>query len=211
MKKLMFFITCGIFSLVLSSHANAASFEDMKQNVENGNGLVYNPISDGLMTNESSIQYINILDESIQSSTATTEELMDKAYEKTKNLELVPDTNTKVVPEISTRGANPPSYDKVIYLDTIPGGQYTSEAFSGSGWRYGGYYFSFKNFIANPYFGVSVSGDSFEFRDAYGGYNAVYPNRNIAYYPSYVKGGGASRFGLFRTLNPISGSRYYIY
>ena len=61
MKKLMIFVACGIFSLVLSSHAHAASFEDMTSHVESGDGLIYNPESKGVMTKENSIEYVKIV------------------------------------------------------------------------------------------------------------------------------------------------------
>lgn len=94
---------------------------------------------------------------------------------------------------------------------TLTGSTYKSDPFSGSGWRYSGYYFNFKDYVANPSFGVRVNGDSFNFitrrNTAKVASYAVNPDGKFHYYPSTNSG---NLNGYFSTLDPVSGSYYEI-
>lgn len=179
MKKLLLLIICATAGVVTTSSADATSFEDMSNQVESGHGLIYNPVSEGLMTKENSIEYVEIVKEKlvnnkieIDDEADKLEEVLEETYLETKKFETNPNT-VSLTPSNILRGASLPSANSIIYLDDLPGGHYTSDPFSGAGWRYSGHYFFFRNLAANPYYGVAVSGDSFEFRDAFGGYHAV--------------------------------------
>lgn len=206
MKKLMIFVACGIFSLVLSSHAHAASFEDMTSHVESGDGLIYNPESKGVMTKENSIEYVKIVKDKLSNTAGDLDNKLDDILEETnietKDLEVLPASEQKENPPILLRGSQEPT--TLFYLDGII---YTSNLFSGSGWRYSGYKFAFHDYNKNKYYGVKATKDSFNFFIVIGAPVAVPANGNYVYYPSK----GLSVINpYFSTYNPVSGSQYYI-
>lgn len=212
MKKILVIGICLFCSIVLSEKASAASFESMKENVENGDGLVYNPISEGFMTKENSKEYVNIIEEKLLENQEETKEdilpeVMVEAYEETSDLEVLPSETLPEPPAIMTRGASIPVTTRYLDVQPMPNG---SSIFSGKGWRYSGYRFWFNNVKANPLFGVSVTGDSFYFHNIFGGKEAVYPGYTY-YFPTVPNGGGVSRTTYFSTLNPVYGSKYYIW
>ncbi|MDR3241517.1 MAG: hypothetical protein LBT37_05045 [Lactobacillaceae bacterium] len=94
---------------------------------------------------------------------------------------------------------------------TLNGETYKSEPFSGDGWRYSGYYFQYKDYVANPSFGVRVNNDSFNFitrrNTAKIGSYVVQPDGKFHYYPSTNAG---NLNGYFSTLDPVGGSYYEI-
>lgn len=211
MKKIFLGIgVCLFCSIILSENASAASFESMKENVDNGEGLVYNPISEGFMTEESSKKYVEIIEKKLLENQEEAKEdilpeVMEETYVETQDLEVLASETLPEPPAITSRGANIPTATR--FLDERPMNT-GSNIFSGSGWRYSGYRFTFRNMRANPYFAVVVSGDSFYFHNIYGGKEPVYPG--YTYYFDSVKP-GAAFLTYFSTLNPVYGSKYYIW
>lgn len=199
-------------NIILSEKVSAASFESMKENVNNGEGLVYNPISEGFMTETNSKEYVEIIEEKLLEKQEAKEDILPKvmaeAYAETQDLEVLPSETLPEPPAIMGRGANIP-VGNIRYLDLnpMPNG---SAIFSGSGWRYSGYKFFFNNIRANPYFGVAVTGDSFYFHNIYGRKDPVYPGYTY-YFPTVPPHGGISHSTYFSTLNPVYGSKYYIW
>jgi hypothetical protein len=164
------------------------------------------------MTEENSKEYVDIIEEKLlENQEEVTEdvlpEVMAEAYMETKDLEVVPSEPLPEPSGIMTRGANKPTASRLLDVQPMPGG---SNIFSGSGWRYSGYSFFFRDIRANPYFGVSVTGDSFNFHNIFGGKDAVYPGYTY-YFPTVPTHGGASRYTYFSTYNPVYGSKYYIW
>lgn len=205
MKKFLTLLTFGFISMFVTINAHAASFEDMADHVESGSGLVYNPISKGLMTKESSIEYLKIAKENLGSTNAENndhlDKILDNAYVKTKNLKVIPNSEQKGASNM-LRGSSIPT--EPYYLDGIV---YSSSLFLGSGWRYGGYRFLFRDYNKNPYFGVAATKHSFNFYIVIGDPVVVPADGVYRYYPSH---GVSVIKPYFSTYIPISGSRYYI-
>lgn len=211
MKKIFLGMgVCLFCSIILSENASAASFESMKENVNNGEGLVYNPISEGFMTEESSKEYVEIIEKKLLENQEEVKEdilpeVMEETYVETQDLEVIDSETLSEPPVDMSRRASKPT--AVRYLDEIPMDK-GSGIFSGSGWRYSGYYFRFRNTKANPYYAVAVSGDSFYFHNIYKGKDPVYPG--YTYYFDSTKP-GTNFPAYFSTYNPVYGSRYYIW
>lgn len=211
-KRAIVFLLFGTFVgwLVREETVSATTFESMKERVEAGEGSIYNPISNEVMGQERSLEYIEFIEEATEESVnqEVLEEVQIKAFNETKS------TNTETmealeVPKVSNlvRGMSPPHNKRPIYLDNFPT-PYQSSPFSGSGWRFSGQRFSFHNVRRNPYFGVRAYRDTFTFFD--GMYNRFVPiSNNFVYYSSSFR--GSPLIGYFATWNPINGSRYFIY
>lgn len=212
-KRVMVFLLLATFVggwLVREETVSAATFESMKEHVEAGEGSIYNPISNEVMGQERSLKYIEFIEEATEESVnqEVLEEVQIEAFNETKS------TNPEKiealeVPKVSNfvRGMSPPHNKRPIYLDNIHE-PYGSSPFSGSGWRFSGQRFSFRNVQRNPYFGVRAYRDTFTFFD--GMYNRFVPiSNNFVYYPSNFR--GSPLVGYFATWNPINGSRYFIY
>lgn len=91
----------------------------MKDKVESGDGLVYNPISEGLMTQENSIEYVEILEEKLaDGDNQVIEEAVNEAYAETKNLEVLPAEEELQIPSIRPTGMSVPSTTR--YIDLLP-------------------------------------------------------------------------------------------
>lgn len=209
--KAFLFGTVGCMGLILGTHTSeAASFESMKKNVEEGTGLIYNPELDGIMTQEGSLEVIEAIEEERQDLNIEepTQEMYDEAFSSVKNVEVI-ETTEKTLPSFMPFAATAPRDNQTAWIP------YNSAEFSGSGWRYSGSQFKFRDYNANPMFGVRATKDSFYFYTVMPGNNSflrsnvVDANRDWVYFPS--KSGSARLQGYFATYNPVKGSRYYIY
>ena len=214
MKKL-------VFGLVLLSGlclgimvVDAATFESMKENIESGDGVVYNPEFNRIMTNEESSEFIKIIEteKEEQNISNVTPEMYAQAFENvtsSENLDMNINNSAPLM-QTQTFGGGLPATSY-----TLTGLEYRSNVFSGSGWRYSGYYFKFSNYNANYLFGVKAEADSFyfttrrnsNFSQAY--QVVVQANRTYVYFPSTDRGQPLN--GFFSTQNPLSGTRYWIY
>ncbi|MFS7398393.1 hypothetical protein [Carnobacterium maltaromaticum] len=215
MKKL-------VFGLVLLSglclgimNVDAATFESMKKNIESGDGVVYNPEFNRIMTDEETSEFIKIIEteKEAQNISSVTPEIYTQAFENiasSENLDVHSNNTTNSGPLVQTFGGGLPT---TPYMPT--GLEYRSNVFSGSGWRYSGYYFKFSNYNANYLFGVKAEADSFyftarrnsNFSQAY--QVVVQANRAYVYFPSTDRGQPLN--GFFSTQNPLPGTRYWIY
>ncbi|MCB5952430.1 hypothetical protein LI951_10175 [Enterococcus sp. BWT-B8] len=66
-SKILFLGVIGLSGLILGTvNVNAASFEDMKEHVEAGEGQVYNPISNEIMDEEKSLEYVQYIEEALE-------------------------------------------------------------------------------------------------------------------------------------------------
>ncbi|MGX7265353.1 hypothetical protein [Enterococcus crotali] len=211
LEKALLFGAAGCMGLVLSVQTSeAASYESMKKNVEEGTGLIYNPEIDGIMTQEGSLEVIEAIEEEIRDLNIEepTQEIYDEVFSSIKNVEVI-ETAEKSLPPFMTFAAGAPRDNQTAWIP------YNSQEFSGSGWRYSGYQFKFKDYNANPKFGVRATKDSFYFYTVIPGNNSflrrhtVNANMDWVYFPS--KSGSAKLQGYFATYNPVKGSRYYIY
>jgi hypothetical protein len=211
LKKVTLFSVVGCMGLILSAHTSeAASYESMKKNVEEGTGLIYNPEIDGIMTQEGSREVIEALEEEIQDLNIEepTQEIYDEVFSSIKNVEVIETTEKTLLPFMPF-AAGAPRDNQTAWIP------YNSKEFSGSGWRYSGAQFKFRDYNANPKFGVRATKDSFYFYTVIPGNNSflrrheVGANLDWVYFPS--KSGSAKLQGYFATYNPVKGSRYYIY
>ncbi|EOH98154.1 hypothetical protein UAY_02401 [Enterococcus moraviensis ATCC BAA-383] len=209
--KALLFSAVGCMGLILSTNTSeAASYESMKKNVEEGTGLIFNPEIDGIMTQESSLEIIEAIEEEIQDLNIEepTQEIYDEVFRSIKDLEVV-DTTEKNLPPFMPFAAAAPRDDQTAWIP------HNSNEFSGSGWRYSGAQFKFKDYNANPKFGVRATKDSFYFytviprNNSFIRKHTVNANMDWVYFPSKV--GSAKLQGYFATYNPVKGSRYYIY
>lgn len=208
--------------LLLGIQGEAATLEDLKESVEEGKGVVYNPISEGIMTEEGSVEFVNAIENILEESTSEeiTDEIKNQAYEETSlasNLETdVPDLPE--FPTITSRVATRPGENSYYFLKN--GNVYRSNPFTGSGWQYSGFRFRFSNSVENPFFGVRAEGDSFNFRTnqvwsagnpSYDNGFVVQANAKWIYAPSYSSMGYGPYYGYFSTHNPVNNCRYFIY
>ncbi|MGM0219476.1 hypothetical protein IGI43_002597 [Enterococcus sp. AZ126] len=204
--KMLSIVLIGGVGLVLgSTSANAASFEDVKGLVESGEGLIYNPVSDGILTKESSVEFVQLIESENENSNKDISEIMDNAYEETVDLETIPAEKSEKLPLIQPRGANIPT--KLLNIDDLPTKQYDSNPFSASGWRYGEVKLKFRNSAANPYFAVRATKDSFYFYTN-AARHTIPANGGFVLYPARKDGYGL--WGYFATYNPVKGSRYFV-
>ena len=203
----------GVCGLVLvANDVSAATFESMKEHVEKGNGVIFNPVSEAVMTKESSLEFVQIIEEekNIEKSEEVTTKMMNYAYEETKSATVLP--KEEIIKDsleslVQSRGASRPT--NVNYIEWLPSLPHASNPFSASGWRYSDVNYTFYNADANPYFGVRATLDSFYFHTPRGQY-VVPANGSFMYVPSKTINGGKMA-GYFSTYNPVKGSRYYIY
>jgi hypothetical protein len=197
----------AVSSLAISTPANAASFEEMKTNVENGTGVVFNPKLNRDMTQEEGMRYIAVIEnaQKLLSTDLVTPEMQEKAFSMF-------DTENKHDKEIASiddmlKAASIPNTTSDRY--NLTGSTYTSDKFSGDGWRYSGYSFFFKDYTGNPYFGVRVNYDTMNFvlRDntVTVSTNAVNNDGSFHYYAN-----NGRYNGYFSTYNPVVGSYYEI-
>ncbi|WP_321383497.1 hypothetical protein [uncultured Enterococcus sp.] len=199
----------GATSLVLgATSANAASFEDMKEHVESGEGQIYNPISNEIMDEEKSLEYVQYIEEAVENpdSEEIPEETQIAAFIETKSDNPVQLQENALFPPKMTRGAKPPTSKPVVVDDFAR--PYQSNTFSGSGWRFSGMRFTVRNVSKNPYFGVRATLDTFTFFN--GMHDVFVPVSNTFVY-TISNFRGTPLDGYFATWNPVSGSRYYIY
>lgn len=207
-SKILFAGVIGVTGLALGTiDGEAASYQDMKKHVESGEGLVYNPISMEVMDKEKSMDYIEYIEEAQEPSSngEVSDEIQMAAFNETKTPDSMRLENGNPLPKIRPRGAYVPTTIK--YIDNLSK-PYESDRFSGSGWRFSGTQFAFKNVTANPYFGVRAYLDTFTYFD--GMYDRFVPiSNNFVYYLSHFRGSPLA--GYFATWNPVNGSRYYIY
>ncbi|MCB5953666.1 hypothetical protein [Enterococcus sp. CWB-B31] len=203
----------GVFGLTIGAvNSNAATFEEMKENVESDNGWIYNPESDTIMGNEASKQFIEIVETGLENSNDenVTQEMFESAFDLLEDTDDVIDKPfDPTAGLIQPRGVYVPTQPKAV-----PSTGYQSNEFSGAGWRYSGFLFVFNDYNANPFFGVRATKDSFNFHlQTNGNYyptskHVVPANGGYLYYPS--RSGGKNLNGYFSTYNPVNGSRYYI-
>lgn len=67
----------GLISLSLGNvDVNAASFEQFREDVESGNGFIYNPELDGIMSHERSLEIVELIEE--QQEILNTEEVTEE-------------------------------------------------------------------------------------------------------------------------------------
>lgn len=201
----------GVASLLLAtSPADAATFDDMKDEVQNNGGVIYHPELARDMTVEEAANYIDIIEEeqSKLQTTLVTTEIQEKALKAvaSKATSVTEITSIPVQIPILTRGTSVPTKKY-----TLTGKTYTSNLFSGSGWRFSELYFVFDNYVNNPYFGVRSIGDGFNFHRRNNqmevAKDAVEVSNSFRFFPSYS---GANLNGYFSTWNPVSGSYYEI-
>ena len=204
--------------LALPNKTSAASFETVKENVENGTGVIVNPCLNRVMTKEESIDYLQFIEE--EQSKEQTQELSEELQEKAlrsilPNQELLGQDSlvgpygsllTDPVSTI-TRGASQPTNDYYLRNKEI----YRSDYFSGSGWRYSGYNFKFQDYGSNPYFGVRVYSDSFNAITK--GFNGIGTSGSWPVYPSalwtYIP--NEKKYKLYlSTYNPVYKSWYEV-
>ncbi|WP_271497171.1 hypothetical protein [Enterococcus sp. 5H] len=197
--------------------AEAASLDDMKATIKEGEGLVYNSVSKGIMTEEGSIEFVEVIEDSLDESDTNviTEDIIDQAFEDTKfEKTLVPEE--EVPPLITPRVASKPGPNSYKNLDGLQS-PYPSGLFTGSGWQYSGYRFKFNNYGANPLFGLKAEKDSFYFHTfLLWGDNAresivVPANGQWIFTKSSSAQGYGPLYGYFATYNPVKNARYYIY
>lgn len=202
----------GMIGLTLGTvSSEAATFEDMKDNVEIGNGWIYNPESNNIMGNEASKEFIEFVEEEADNlNKEVTQEIFEAAFESLEDTrDIVEQPIDLSLSVIQPRGAYVPTTPKAI------DGGYGSQPFSGSGWRYSGFLAVFNNYGANPFYGVRATGDSFNFHlQTNGNYiptskHVVPANGGYLYYPS--KDRGVALNGYFSTYFPVNGSRYFIH
>lgn len=204
-----------VFSFNMESYA--ASLEEMKENIEDGEGLVYNPISEGVMDKEGSVEFVKSVESLMmeKNSVEVTDEITDEAFEETSSettVQVEEPLNTGVTPYVAT----PPGPNSYYNLT---GQQYRSNPFTGSGWQYSGYRFKFADghWAANPFYGVRAEGDSFYFSTylIWGGNpsaTVVVPaNGSWIYVKSASSMGYGGYYGVFSTLNPVRNCRYAIH
>lgn len=206
LKLLSVGLLAGVGLFFNSSDTNAASFDNAKELVESGEGLIYNPVSDGVLTKESSIEFIELVEAEQENSNKEISEIMDSTYVETASLEVIPEVKNDKFPLIQPRGGNIPT--GYLNIDDLPGQQYTSNPFSASGWRYGEVRLKFRNSAANPYFAVKATKDSFSFQTS-ATRHEIPANGPYLLYPARKDGYGL--WGYFATYYPVNGSRYYIY
>ncbi|WP_339101943.1 hypothetical protein [Candidatus Enterococcus clewellii] len=216
MKKLLLVVAFSLFSFTLmSSSAQAASFEDMKEHVQSGEGAIFNPISEEIMTEDDALDYIEFI-ESKQENLNTTEVLPEvniAAFEAVTDPEDI--QSSDIFDDITASMIQPFGAHVPTQFYDLVGPIYPSNGFSGSGWRYSGFHFRFRDYAANPYFGVRAEKDSFYFNNRRNGDNrglaryVIPANGQFLYYSSSFN--GYTLNGFFSTLDPVSGSRYFIY
>lgn len=146
MSKKIILGSIGVFGAVImflgATRADAASFEKMKEDVNNNTGIVYNPELAREMTKEETLKYISIIEaeQKDQKSSGVTPKIQEKAlrtviFDKDSIGENV--IVSKVEDSLSelTRGTSIPTNKY-----TLTGKTYTSSEFSGSGckcfWRF---------------------------------------------------------------------------
>lgn len=217
-EKVLIASVVGLISLSLGTvNAEAASFEEMKENVEANEGVVFNPEMDRMMTQEEAIEFIEIIETAQEdlNTSEVTEEMYEEAFEEVEPQGDVvadvqyddPFSNIPLLPE--SRGSRVPTtpYELSYWM-------YPSNNFTGTGWRYSGYYFTFDDYKRNYLFGVAGLNDSFYFHVRYNDNKlqharyVVPENKGYAYYPSTYNGRKLN--GYFSTHNPAAGARYYI-
>lgn len=218
-SSLMSFSVLGVILFSFGIQSEAANLEEMKESIEAGEGLVYNPISEGIMTKEGSSEFVNTVEAILEESNTEeiTDEITDQAFEETSSISTL-ETEKPLIPSVTTRVATPPGPNSYY---SLTGKEYRSNPFTGSGWQYSGYRFKFAdhNWAANPFYGVRAEGDSFYFRTAliwtssgYTGETVVVPaNGPWIYVKSQSSMGYGGYYGYFYTLNPVRNCRYAIY
>ncbi|MBL1229820.1 hypothetical protein IW492_11310 [Enterococcus sp. BWB1-3] len=208
-SKILFLGVIGLSGLIVGTvNVNAASFEDMKEHVEAGEGQVYNPISNEIMDEEKSLEYVQYIEEALEGSNSEEipEEIQIEAFIETKSEESPQSNVDDMFPPILTRGTTPPTGTPRIVDDFVK--PYESNPFSGSGWHFSGLRFTVRNVKLNPYFGIRAHLDSFKFFN--GMHDVVAPvSNNFTYTVSNFR--GTPFIGYFATWNPVTNSRYHIY
>lgn len=206
--------TLGIGMCVVTVHPHAASIEQMKANVNADTGAIFSEeLGRDMTKSEAGLYFETVSQEQHKlglSTSQVTPEIDKAARQVVAENAKKPVHNTKTKlnfkPDNLLLGTSIPTEAK-----TLTGSTYKSDPFSGSGWRYSGYYFNFKDYAANPSFGVRVNGDSFNFitrrNTAKVASYAVNPDGKFHYYPSTNSG---NLNGYFATLDPVSGSYYEI-
>lgn len=146
MSKKIILGSVGVFGAVTmflgATRADAASFEKMKEDVNNNTGIVYNPELAREMTKEETLKYISVIEaeQKDQKISGVTPEIQEKAlrtviFDKDSIGENI--IVSKVEDSLSelTRGTSIPTNKY-----TLTGKTYTSSEFSGSGckcfWRF---------------------------------------------------------------------------
>lgn len=202
-------VTIGVTSLVLGTvGVDAASFEDMKEHVESGEGQVYNPISNEIMDEEKSLEYVQYIEAAVENpdSEEIPEETQIAAFVETMSDNPVQLQEEAIFPPKMARGAAPPT-GKPVIVDDLPKA-YQSNPFSGSGWRFSGLRFTVRNVSLNPYFGVRAYLDTFTF---FNGMHDVFVPVSGSFVYTISNFRGSPFVGYFATWNPVTNSRYYIY
>lgn len=221
MKKVNIFLIgvsiLGGLMFSFSMKSEAATLEEMKENIEGGDGLVYNPISEGIMDHEGSVEFVKSVESLMveENSTEITDAITDQAFEET-SLETTIKAEVPLIKGVTPYVATPPGPNSYYNLT---GKQYRSNPFTGSGWQYSGYRFKFADgyWNANPFYGVRAEGDSFYFATSqiYGTYDIetviVPANGSWIYVKSGSSMGYGGYYGVFSTLNPARNSRYAIH
>lgn len=183
----------------------------MINSVKAGEGVVYNPVSESVLTNEGSLEFVESLESKINNIDYENvpNEILKEAYIETQSSESYALEKEVNLPLIQPRASSVPTTTK--YLEN--GESYTSDQFSGSGWRYSGVKFRFRDWQSNPYFAVKATKDSFYFHVTVVGRYVVPKDGAYLWYPARLDEPGSTTVltGYFSTYNPINGARYYIY
>ncbi|WP_086314594.1 hypothetical protein A5821_002177 [Enterococcus sp. 7F3_DIV0205] len=212
---LVIIVMVFIGTFFTSMSVDAASFEVMKEDVEKGEGVVYNPVLNRVMTTGETEEFISIVENEMAKShiLESTIDIFDINVSASSGADLgifkdVVEIND--TPIISTFGAKPPVKTHLL-KEPLP---YSSQPFSGSGTRYSGKFFYFKNYYKVYLFGVRAEIDTFYFHTR--------ANRNLSPYRRYVvpvsskyvffpsRSYKGDLQGYFSTTNPLKGSRYFI-
>lgn len=217
-SKIFLMVSLGLIGIYFGvEKAEAASLEDMKDTIKEGDGLVYNSVSKGVMTEEGSKEFVEALEDYLAESetNVVTDAIMDQAFEETKferTLEPEVEDSPSITPRVSYK-PGPNSYKNLDGLQ-LP---YPSGLFTGTGWQYSGYRFKFNNYGANPLFGLKAEKDSFYFHTfLLWGDNAresivVPANGQWIFTKSSSAQSYGPLYGYFATYNPVKNARYYIY
>ncbi|MBP1044924.1 hypothetical protein I6N96_01430 [Enterococcus sp. BWM-S5] len=209
-------LVLGATVSLFGTQSEAASLEEMKNSIEEGEGMVYNPISKGILTKEGSTEFVTALENALaeEDTEIITEDIMVQAFLETSSASTL-EVKEPETPKIAPRVATIPGIWNIKYLTS----EYRSNTFTGSGWQYSGMRFAFKDTVANPFFGVRAEKDSFNFTyQVIGGsyaHESIYvpANASWVYAPAVSKPqfGSMAYAGYFSTYNPVINSRYYIY
>jgi len=204
----LFSLLFAFFLFLSVSSVNAATFEQLKEDVRNDTGVVYNPELARDMTKEEALSYVSVVEIELlkKHSSLVTEEIQDRAYKYvafgSSSAEKMSEKDFPILPQ----GTSIPTSSY-----TLNGAIYTSEGFSGSGMRYSGYCFVYGDYSSHPQFGVRANKAAFTFITRRGttqvGSYSVSKDDGFHFYPSTNSG---NLNGYLSISNPPTGCNYDI-